>query len=267
MLTRIKLEPDMNITTPTRRPLAASINLYSGGKLCTLEELRSVVLPEATKTWYPLPHHEIVENARRALSSKSLEIIDEAHALDHDGDRYFGLMSLRQKSGRDSHQDYQWIVGLRNSHDRSCSAGLAFGSQVFVCSNMSFTGDIKIQRKHTRYAHLDIPKLMMAAVGDMNGKLHGMDKRIQQYKEAEISDSLAHDTIIRALDARVICGQDVRHVLDQWRKPEHECFQPRTAWSLFNGFTAVLRDTNMAALPQRTRSLHGVIDAQIGLSA
>jgi hypothetical protein len=255
---------DTLIKAPERKPLP--LILHCGAVKVDVQELRNVKTPENTKTWYPLPHHELVENTRRCLTTDGIEIVDEVHALTRDGDRYFGIMAVRNPRAQ-VHQDYEWMVALRNANDRAFSAGLAFGSRVFTCDNLAFSGEIMIARKHTRHAALDLPRLITRAAGDLNASWIGMDNRIQQYKDREITDTLAHDTIIRALDAKVICGQDVKHVLQEWRHPSHEAFAPRTAWSLFNAHTEVLKDTNMQDLPKRTRSLHGVIDAQIGLSA
>jgi hypothetical protein len=255
----------MNTTqTPERKPLP--MILHCGAVKVDEQELRAVVPPANTNTWFPLPHHELVDCARRHLNNAGIEIVDELHTLTRNGDRYFGLLAVKNRNTQ-SREDYEWLAGIRNSNDRAFSAGIAFGSRVMICDNLAFSGEIVIARKHTRYIVQDLPRLITRAAGDLKTHWHGMDRRIQQYKEAEITDSVAHDTIIRALDAKVISGQDVRHVLKEWRKPSHEAFEPRTAWSLFNGFTEVLKDVSMQDLPRRTRSLHGVIDAQIGLLA
>lgn len=44
------------------------------------------------------------------------------------------------------------LVGLPNSHDQSYPAGLVAGTSVLVCDNRAFAGEVKISRKHTRFA-------------------------------------------------------------------------------------------------------------------
>jgi hypothetical protein len=53
-------------------------------------------------------------------------------------------------------------------------------------------------------------------------------------------------------------------VVDQWHVPNHPEFKPRTAWSMFNAFTEVLKG-NLNELPKRTQALHGVMDGHCGL--
>ena len=60
----------------------------------------------------------------------------------------FGLLEV---ANCQQTEDYAYVLGLRNSHDKRFPAGLAVGASVFVCDNLSFSGEIKIGRKHTRH--------------------------------------------------------------------------------------------------------------------
>src|SRR5690349_7714543 len=91
-----------------------SLMLHAGAKPVTYDELRTVEMPAATESHLPVPHHEIVELARFTLNYFGHEIVQEDHALMPDGQRYFGLMTLRSPYG-----NYGDVIGLRNSHDKS----------------------------------------------------------------------------------------------------------------------------------------------------
>jgi len=54
-------------------------------------------------------------------------------------------------------------------------------------------------------------------------------------------------------------------ILKQWREPQHEVFQSRNLWSLFNAFTEVAKG-NLIELPKRTERLHGLMDSFVGLN-
>ena len=90
-------------------------------------------------------------------------------------------------------EDYCWVLGLRNSHDKTFPAGIVAGASVFVCDNLSFSGEIKFARKHTRFIVRDLPQLVSRSIGLLLAKWHDQDKRIEAYKEAEITDTEAHD--------------------------------------------------------------------------
>src|SRR5689334_6858719 len=135
------------------------LNLHSGGELISLADLERVPIPAATATHHPLPHIELVRMVKYALGYFGHEVVEEAHAIDKDGARYFGLLSLRSEYG-----DYADTVGLRNSSDKTFPIGISMGAAVFVCSNLSFCGDHVIRRRHTPGAKKDLPGLVASVV-------------------------------------------------------------------------------------------------------
>ena len=108
---------------------------------------------------------------------------------------------------------------------------------------------------------------------DLRDFLKGLGKeqfRAQQiFKwvyEKRITDFVAHDLIIRATDVGVCSNRLIPAVLNQWREPKHEQFERRNVWSLFNGFTAALKQGSLADLPKRTEALHALLDSHVGLA-
>ena len=187
----------------------------------------------------------------------------EAHSLTHDGMRYFGLMQIQ--NGQDN-KDYAWVLGLRNSHDKVFPAGMVAGADVFICDNLSFSGEVRFARKHTKFIVRDLPQLTERAIGKRMEKWHTQDERIDAYKKLPITNEAAHDLIIKATDVRACTPRQIPDVLKQWRDPEFEEFKDRTTWSLFNGFTRVMNQTeNLNELAKRTEALHGLLDSYVGL--
>jgi len=72
--------------------------------------------------------------------------------------------------------------------------------------------------------------------------------------------------VIRAVDCRAITTSQVPEVLNEWREPQHEVFQPRNAWSLFNAATEAMKGVNPNTVVRRTQALHGLFDGLVGLS-
>ena len=249
------------ITLQRRTP---NLLLHCGAHHVDLQEVREVPTPRPTSTWCPIPHHQLISTVQETLQTTRLRIGTQAHSLTHDGMRYFGLMEIHaQKAG----DDYCWVLGLRNSHDKQFPAGIVAGASVFVCDNLSFSGEIKFARKHTRFIVRDLPQLVSRSVGLLLSKWHDQDKRIAAYKEANITDIEAHDLVIRATDVGVCSNRLIPPVLHEWREPRHDAFEGRNVWSLFNAFTESLKDGNLAELPKRTEALHGLLDTHVGLSA
>lgn len=256
-----------------------SLMLHCGGAVVTRDDVFNVTTPEATKTHFPVPHSRLLEAIEMVLQTESgYQITKTTHALSHEGQRYFGVLEVQAPGG--GYDDRTLLVGCRNSHDRSFAIDFTLGNRVFVCDNLSFSGEVKLgeersanryiptntRRKHTRHAINDLPRLVSATVGKLGDHRQKQDLRINAYKAAEINDKDTHDLVIKAVECKAIPGQQIMAVLEQWRKPAHEEFSPRTMWSLFNGFTHVYKEGSLELTRKRSQSLHGLFDSYIGLA-
>ena len=248
-----------------QEPVAAppkGMLLHCGAELVHRNSLYEVPTPPSTTTWYPLSHTSVLNEIELQLRGCGFLITEEAHALSHNGDRYFGILCVTLPNRNIT--DFGWVVGLRNSHDQTYPAGLVAGTRVFVCDNLAFSGQVQISRKHTRFAERDLRHLTARAVGQLGNRLAALDQRVLHYKETKIRDARAHDMVIRAVDAQAITTAQIPEVLTQWRHPDHEAFRPRTAWSLFNAFTEVHKKINPQTAMRRGEALYGLFDAETG---
>ena len=251
---------DLPVAPKARRN--PNLILHCGAQAVELDQVRSVKTPRATSTWQPIPHHQLIQTVQRTLATTKLTIGTQAHSLTHDGARYFGLMEIH---GRKTSEDYCWVLGLRNSHDKTFPAGIVAGASVFVCDNLSFSGEVQFARKHTRFINRDLPQLTERAIGLLLAKWHDQDKRIEAYKVHEVSEEAAHDLVVRSVDVGVCANSYIPQVLKEWREPKHRAFESRNAWSLFNAFTETLKRGNLGELPKRTLALHALLDVHVGL--
>jgi len=246
-----------------------NLMLHCGGNAVGLEEVSAVKTPDPTETWCPIPHRDYIDRVVSGLGQTGLHVVNEAHALWKGGDRYFGALQLENGA---SHDDYALVVGLRNSHDKTFPAGLACGSGVFVCDNLAFSGEVRLSRKHTRWIQRDLPRLVATAVGKLGQLRVKQERRIEAYKNFALSDKDAHDLLVQAVDTQALPCTKLPAALQEWRKPSHDEFSDRTAWSLFNSVTEVLRASRRSAgeapeknvpanrILRRTVPLHGLFD-------
>jgi len=239
--------------------------LHCGGERADFDDVELVETPEATDTHFPLPHADFIRGVRHHLEDGGYSITSQEHALTKDGQRYFGVISLGT-TGRDG--DYGWTIGLRNSHDKAYSAGIAAGSRVFVCDNLCFNGEVTVMRKHTRHIRDDLNQLMPRAIGQLGGMLTLNDNRYNQYKQRNLADREVNHLMIGALDAKIIPATRIPRVLENWREPKQEVWnEHRDVWGLFNAFTEDFKNISDAnTLLKRGQSLHGLMDAFVGFN-
>lgn len=242
----------------------ANLLLHCGGQHVSRDDVYGTPTPERTQTWVPVPHHRLLELVESTIGGHGFQIQNQAHALW--GDRYFGLMGLTNGHAA---SDYDLVLGLRNSHDKTFPASLALGSQVLVCDNLSFFGEVVLTRRHTRFIERDLPGIVAQAVGKLTDMRIGQDQRIAAYKETRITDRTAHDLMVRAVDTRVVPVTKLPLVLSEWRTPSHPEFteQGRSVWRLQNAFTESFKSRNLGTLPRRSQALHGLLDRICQLAA
>jgi len=247
-----------------RRATNNPMLLHCGGKVIERNALFGIETPQPTETWFPLPHRYLVEEVESQLTDAGFHLLCSTHAISHDGNRYFGVLEV-SLPGNFQENGHGWVVGLRNSHDKTFPAGIVAGTRVFVCDNLAFSGLIQIRRKHTRFAVRDLRQLTSRAVGQLGERLVGMETRITAYRNLRLTDSRAHDLVIRATDCRAITPSQIPEVLNNWRNPEHEEFQPRNGWSLFNACTEAYKQSNPHTAITRSEALHGLFDGMAGV--
>lgn len=235
--------------------------VHAGGQVVPRDAVFEVVTPDSTDTWFPVSHGKVLTSVQAHLETGGYQISSEQHCLSHEGNRYFGILTLASERT----PDYTWAVGLRNSHDKTFPAGLSAGTRVFVCDNLAFNGEITVSRKHTRFIMRDFEQLTLNAVGKLANQLGKMDDRVERYKNHTLDDLHAHDLMVRAIAAQVIPLTRLQDVLREWREPQHTEFQVRNLWSFFNAITETFKGVNPDLAIKRGGALHGLLDSVVGL--
>lgn len=245
--------------------------LHCGGSVATREQLATIKTPEPEGRWHPIPHTELIEQVESRLNENGMRIVNESFGLANDGHRMFGLLQIA--NGQNS-EDYSWVAGLRNSHDKSFPAGLCVGSGVFVCDNLAFSSEIVFGRRHTTNIMRDLPALVGTAIGRLGESWTSQSKRIEAYKATELSKGDAAYLMLDALDQDVLNTRQIIPAIREWKKPSHEEFaQDRNVWRFFNAVTEVLKPREgsnkkghyLFDLPAKTSRLHALCDAASGI--
>jgi hypothetical protein len=250
----------------------ANLVLHCGANACSMDSVENAYCPEPTESHFPVPHHFIVNQVREQLEEAGMQIVHEAHALRREGQEYFGLLQVQPGNGplwdavQQDNDEYALVTGIRNSHIKTFSAGMAMGRSVFVCDNLSLTGTINLRRKHSRNIVRDLPGVVSRCIGQLATLAVEEEQRLEAYKDTRLSDMTVRDFVVRSMERGVIGCTLIPKVLTEWHRPRHEEFAPRTGWSLFNAYTEVLKERGLFALPDKTSRLNGMMDMQCGLS-
>jgi len=240
----------------------SKLYLHCGAEKIGREDLVKVATPDPTDSWCPISHLTLVEQVEKALTTVNMHIVEEAYGLTKNGARMFGLL---QVANCVETKDYGYMLGLRNSHDKSFPATLGVGSRVFVCDNLALSAEIRIARKHTTHIMRDLYTLTVNAIGRLASHYDRQGQRIEAYKVAELDDVHASDMMIRCLEAGVFPKTKIDDVIKEWRTPRHPEFaEARNVWRFFNGVTECLKGA-IWQLSGRTERLHALCDQFSGV--
>jgi hypothetical protein len=232
--------------------------LHRGARQVEQLELDAVDPPPPTATWFPLKHSTVIGRVRETLEASGYQIKKTEMALSADNHRFFGTLDLQAPIM----DGVSLMVGIRNSTDRSMPIGFAAGERVFVCDNMAFSSEVVIARKHTRFGERRFNDALSRAVLGLRQYQDVAQKRIEALQHYDLSEDAANSYLLKAAEAGVVGWRLLPLVINEWRNPSHEEFRPRTAWSLFNSFTEVLKErqkTQPAKAASETIQLQGLL--------
>lgn len=230
----------------------STLMLHSGGWSATKADLASVPVPEPTDSYHPVPYSRFVEEVELHVPRFGLKIEREDFALARDGSQMFGVLTCR--NGRPD-EGWSLAIGLRSSYDRTLAVGLVAGTRVFCCDNLAFSGEVQAARKHTLNVFRDLPDLIYRMLGEVTGMKNLIAEEIGLLRGQHLSVLQVHHVMVEAVKRSVVAASQLPKVIEAWEKPRHEEFTLRTAWSLYNAFTEILKSRSPRAQMENTLRL------------
>jgi hypothetical protein len=228
-----------------------------GSHRATYKDVIKEVIPaprQESQTYQPIQNIELLNMLDKVADSHGLELVNPTFGIDRKGQRMFGVYEVEGKNHLDN--KVKLMLGVRNSFDMSCSAGVCFGSKVFVCSNLCFSGYADASGIAGMASHRHTLNIYSTLYDRLQESLHQVDK-FKDYQEIffgtlerkNIGNNGGYGLIIDAARNGVINKTKILEVANEWqlqhRGPAnvieedryHPEFAPRTAYSLFNAFT------------------------------
>lgn len=232
--------------------------LHCGAKNVGLNDLKEIEMPEQTDTYIPISHYDMAFNVNKVaqdlLVPKGYKFVKEQYGLGREGQRLFGVFQFRN-----GQPDMGMAVGFRNSYDKSMSAGLCIGAQVFVCDNLAFNGDIVVMRKHTKNVLEDFQAELIQAVYKSVNNFDLVVNAMARMKTIDITDDDAYKAIGMLAGHEILTSTEVNETFRQWRKPSYDAFADRNVYSLYNAATCALRTAPPHRLYEAHAGLHETV--------
>ena len=205
--------------------------MMSEGKFVGRDEIALVPTPEATASWKPVPHVDVIDAVTDVVKAHNWQILDEQYGLARDGQRMFGFLRIN----RTSSAEWSRCIGIRNSHDRTLAVGLAAGLSVICCSNLCLGGSMVLKRRHT--CRIELNGLVVEAIDALEDDFLTLENVAEDLKIQYVREDAARIAIVKAAEAGAVNSSDILPIFQEFKAPRHEEFSDPTRWSLLNAFT------------------------------
>lgn len=224
----------------------------SNSQLITRDHLMTIAPPPATDTWRPIAHGDLITAIDRQLMVRGVRIEREQFAIQREGARLFAVLDLSLETSG----EFCASMGIRTANDRSLALEIAVGVTVFVCDNLSFSGDlIALRRKHT--PRFDLNADISRAVDRYQTHLLQLQEKIAAIQATPISDLDGKAMIVDAFRHEILPIRFFKTVCETYYDPSPDMTDvlPRTRWGLHNAFTRCVRQMAPAPAFEATTAL------------
>jgi hypothetical protein len=223
--------------------------------------LKALETPPARGRYHqPYPFGQYVDDVLEALDLVGLKPVKAEYEVTPDHMTFFGAMELES-----DFDDYQLIVGLRGSHNQRIPRGLAVGSQVMVCSNLCFSGDLgEFHTKQTVHLGSRLPTLIRETVERIPEVADAQDRRYAAMREREVSDDQVLVTLGNLVRNDGLSPPQYGKALREWDRPSFDHGDDLSVWRLFNACTQALKPGGERVNHQLIADRSAIIDREMG---
>ena len=220
---------------------------HCGATVVSKEDLQTIDAPRPTETWFPVRHQDVLTCVEETLHKSGFQIRKSQLSVSNSNHRFFGVLDIEAPLV----EGVTLSVGVRNSNDKSFPIGFCVGNRTFVCDNLSFSSEVVITKRHTRFGSDRYQEGVAAAIERLNEYRELETQRILKLQATALPDASAESEVLRAWEKDIVGTRLLRPLLAEWRKPSFEEFNDRTAWSMLAAFTHIVK-SRQRRYPNRT---------------
>lgn len=239
--------------------------------LITAAELAQVPTPAPLGAFHkPVPFGDFTDLIKHRLERAGITIHEEEYVLDATGQTFFGCMAI----GVDGFErdDLQLTLGVRGSHLQKLPRAICLGSQVIVCSNLCFNGDLaNLSTKQTTHVWDRLPGMVDQAVARIPELASHEFGRVDSYRQYNMKPRWGDAALVEIMRQGGLTAAQLGRAVSEWDQPTYEehAEDGFTAWRLLNAATQAVKPTgeqcNMDTVRRRTSIASSFLDEVVGL--
>lgn len=195
-----------------------------------------------------------VSDVHDVLDFNGIQVLDEEYAVTKNNQRLFGVMEVAPSMEGEliTATEWKYLIGLRGSHDQSISRGLSLGTQILVCSNLCFSGNLAtFHSKQTTHLATRIGGLLNQALRNLPEQIHRQDQRFDQFKTYRIPEQRGNMHLVNVYRQGGLSSAQLGRAVNEWYEPtfDEHTESGHTAWRLLNAVTQAIKPTGQTSNP------------------
>ena len=226
--------------------------------MTTRNEVMSIPAPPFTKSWHPFSHADVIRAIHIGAEVNSLDITNERYDLTGGGAHMFASYDVK---GTDlvPNPDAGYQIGFRNSIGKLTSVGITCGTDVFVCSNMCFSGQYITFRKHTSGLEIEeLYSIAISAINNIKPRLTEMMKWHESLRKHYLPPNQIKNLTYDAMDLGVFAPSKFRQFQKSFE--EESATHGRNLYAWHGAGTRTLRENSLSMVSNRTPILNSIAD-------
>ena len=225
-------------------------------------DIAKISLPAQTRTYFPVGHAEFRNRVVERFEKIGRGVEDEGYYLKNDGDVMLGMMVMESRTKQE--EETPLTVLVRNSYDKTHSAGIASGPSVFYCLNMCISGsDVSYLRKHTKNVWRDLNVILDEVVSTSENRYQERLDEIEKLTDLPISDTSGYEILGHLAGLDILKPRMFSAALREWKEPSFDVFAERNAWSLYNAVTWGIKQSSPVHVTAKNPLAHDFFSALI----
>lgn len=208
-------------------------------KITTEKELRSINLPEETKSYKPVPHGMLIDVTRQGISEAGFTIEKESYTSAANGMVANGKYTISTIKDAEMQIQIVW----QNSYNKSMSLKWAIGVHVFICGNGCVSGDMgAFKRKHTGDVQDFTPKSIAEYLKTASEVFTDIQTIRERMKKVEVTEIESAEMLGRLYILENVMGSKQLNIIKaELDRPSYDYGAPNTLWELYNYVTYALK--------------------------
>lgn len=222
-------------------------------------ELLEIPIPLSTNSYTPISHKEIIETIKEQLDIKGFKIKTSNYKANNAGTKLIGYYGIEHTDS-----ELGLMMAFRNSYDKTMSAGLAIGGQVWICENGMIAGDVSLIRKHTGIANKIINNTIVSSIDKFEKSFESIIEDRNTMKDIEITKKTCSELLGRMyVEEQMITSAQLDIIKNGIYNSVN--FKGDSAWDFYNNVTESLKISTVNNYLKDHINVHNFITAELAI--